>query len=100
MNPRTVVMFVAASFALHAPAEPNLPVSSTAEELKQVFLECERQASAGLIDLAGASQCSSGFEELKHRVFGGDFSRLLAWWQAQRAAAAPSRPAPSGSGSN
>lgn len=57
-----------------------------AEQLKADFLDCERQGSAGLLDGGTAGQCSVVYEELKRRVFDGDFGRLLAWWRSQQAA--------------
>jgi hypothetical protein len=58
----------------------------TADELKVIALECNRRASQTLLGVAEATHCSLAFEELKQRVFGGDFGRLLAWWQEQRGA--------------
>jgi len=66
----------------------SLPQKSTssAEQLKAIFLDCDRQASAGLVDMGVAAYCSLAYEELKRTVFDGDFNRLMAWWRAHRVA--------------
>lgn len=56
----------------------------TVDELKLMYLECNRRAGQTLIGAAEAADCSMAAEELKQRGFGGDFGPLLAWWQAQR----------------
>lgn len=56
----------------------------TVTELRLIYLECDRRAGQTLLGAAEAAHCSMAAEELKQRGFGGDFGRLLAWWQAQR----------------
>ena len=56
----------------------------TVDELKLMYLECDRRAGQTLLGSSEAAHCSMVFEELKQRGFGGDFRHLLAWWQAQR----------------
>jgi len=70
------------------PVTGSLPQksASSAEQLKAIFLDCDRQASAGLLDMGVAVYCSLAYEELKRSVFDGDFNRLMAWWRAHRAA--------------
>jgi hypothetical protein len=58
----------------------------TVDELKSTYLDCNRRAGQTLLGAAEAADCSMVAEELKQRGFGGDFGRLLAWWQAQRRA--------------
>ena len=58
----------------------------TVDELRLVYLECDRRAGRTLMGAAEAAHCSMAAEELRQRGFGGDFGRLLAWWQAQRRA--------------
>jgi hypothetical protein len=67
---------------------------ATPAQLQLTYLQCEEQAQAALLDSATAASCSIVYEELKQRVFGGDFNRLHAWWRQQqvRAASTASRP--------
>ncbi len=58
----------------------------TLDELKLVYLECDRRAGQTLLSVTEAVHCSMAAEELKQRGFGGDFGRLLAWWHEQRRA--------------
>lgn len=52
--------------------------------LKATYLRCERAAAEGLLGFDVAADCSVVYEKLLKTGFGGDFKRLLAWWQAQR----------------
>ncbi|VTU20400.1 hypothetical protein [Variovorax sp. RA8] len=67
----------------HAPDRSHL-ASVSVEALQRTYLECDRVATHTLLDLGSAAHCSIVGEELKHRVFGGDFERLIAWWRANR----------------
>jgi hypothetical protein len=53
------------------------------DELKRVYLACDRAAISGELDTAGIMQCSIVYEELKRRAFGGNFDKLLAWSKTQ-----------------
>ncbi|MGK6310953.1 hypothetical protein [Variovorax sp. DT-64] len=72
-----------------APAQAHVPdrrhlTSVSVEALQRTYLECDRVATHTLLDLGSAAHCSMVGEELKHRVFGGDFERLIAWWRANK----------------
>ena len=67
----------------HAPDRRHL-ASVSVEALQHTYLECDRAATHTLLDLGSAAHCSMVGEELKHRVFGGDFERLIAWWRANK----------------
>jgi len=72
-----------------APAQAKAPdrrdlASVSVEALQRTYLECDHIATRTLLDLASAAHCSMVGEELKHRVFGGDFEQLIAWWRANR----------------
>lgn len=56
------------------------------DELKRVYLSCDRAADSGQLNTGGIMYCSMVYEELKRRAFGGDFARLLAWSRAQPSA--------------
>ena len=51
-------------------------------ELKTTYLECERAARAGALETAAVMHCSTVYEELKQRAFGGDAEALFAWCAA------------------
>jgi hypothetical protein len=65
--------------------------AATIDQLKLAYLECDRRASDGLLDLSDAVYCSTIQEVLKQRGFGGDFDRMLAWWKSEKTAAATLR---------
>lgn len=52
------------------------------DELKQIYLTCDRAAASARLSTEGIWQCSIVYEELKRRAFGGDFDRLRAWSRA------------------
>jgi hypothetical protein len=54
------------------------------EQLKDVYLDCEREALAGALGTDDAMYCSMAYEELKRREFHGNFERIRVWTEAQR----------------
>lgn len=56
----------------------------TPAELKRLYLACDLASSTTRLPMHEAMQCAIVHEELKQRVFGGDYDQLLAWWRAQR----------------
>jgi hypothetical protein len=66
------------------PAEVAFQKSLTPEELKHRYLACDAAATMSRLPMLDAVQCSIVSEELRLRVFGGDFDKLLAWWRTQR----------------
>jgi hypothetical protein len=88
-NMRAIVLALLAGAAMAAHAQPDrsalhlVPV----DQLKAMYLGCERTASYGVLDGGDAANCSLVSEELLSRAFGGDFSRLLQWWREERASA-------------
>jgi hypothetical protein len=56
----------------------------TLDELKFVYLECNRRAARTVIDPAEAAHCSLVQEELLQRGFRGSHRDLLAWWRARQ----------------
>ena len=56
----------------------------SAEQLQTSYLMCDRRANRELLGFADAAHCSQISEALKHKVFGGDFDKLLEWWQAHK----------------
>jgi hypothetical protein len=57
----------------------------TIEELKTIYLSCDREAMRARLTNAMIMQCSVVYEELKWRAFDGDFEKLLAWSRSQAA---------------
>jgi hypothetical protein len=85
MNRYFAAAFVAcAAASAEASPERTALVLFSADQLKSAYLECDRRAASGLVGSGDAADCSMIHEELKERVFGGNFDRLLAWWAAQR----------------
>jgi hypothetical protein len=91
-----ILALVVVSTASTAQPERGHFAALTVDELKLMVLECDRRAGQTLLGAAAAAHCSMAFEELKQRGFGGDFGRLLAWWQGQRRADA--KPSAQGEG--
>jgi hypothetical protein len=52
------------------------------EELKEVYLECDRQASVGLLSAGIAASCSTVAVELQTMGFDGRAEALFGWWRA------------------
>jgi hypothetical protein len=80
--------------AAHGAASATVPVQparrptsqATPAQLRAAYLQCNRLAETTLLDFGTAAACSLVYEELKARVFGGDFQRLLAWSREQQPA--------------
>ncbi|WP_235504931.1 hypothetical protein [Variovorax sp. Root318D1] len=58
--------------------------SVSVDELKRVYLACDRVASQQLLDSSTAAHCSFAGEALQKRAFAGSFDQLLAWWRAEK----------------
>lgn len=74
--------------ALAAPeAQPRYTLLGSAgspsiEELKDLYLQCDRASVERRLTHGEVMVCSTVYEVLKHRAFDGDFERLLAWSRA------------------
>jgi hypothetical protein len=84
-------ILLAATASASAAPERTVLAAFSADQLKSAYLDCDRAASGGLASAVEAAHCSVVHEELKERVFGGDFDRLLAWWKAEQVAERLSR---------
>lgn len=51
------------------------------EDLKELYLECDRMASATLLDMSAAAMCSVVSQQLLVIGFDGRAEALLAWWR-------------------
>lgn len=78
--------FFLMSCALSAHAQPGRDevAGLSAEQLKTSYLMCDRRANREFLGFADAVFCSHISEALKHKVFGGDFDKLLEWWQTHK----------------
>ena len=76
------------AFAVAAQPQPERGQANlqTIDQLKIAYLECDRRASASILDFEDATTCSRVHEELKRRGFGNDWTRMLAWWNAEKVA--------------
>ncbi len=67
----------------HSQSHVGKPIVIPINELKSVYLACNRAVTSGRLDTGGIMKCSVVYEALKQRAFGGDFHKLLAWSRAQ-----------------
>jgi hypothetical protein len=79
-------MFVAALVATGAAqAQPDPSLERlTVDQLRSLYLHCDRVSSRQLLDLSSAVFCSSAADQLRVRGFDGSFERMLAWWRSMR----------------
>lgn len=68
---------------LLAPIMQTSASSMTIDELKSVYLECERGAVLGKLAGDDYAACAVIYEDLKRRAFHGNYSELKVWWDAQ-----------------
>lgn len=83
------LLIATASLALGAPAAfahagAGEIVSLPIDELKRVYLACDRAATRHVLDMDTAAHCSMVGEALQKRAFQGSFDDLLAWWRANK----------------
>jgi hypothetical protein len=65
------------------PAEAR-PASVPDGDLEDIFWLCDYAATVGFVDPDDRESCSAITDRLKAERFGGDFERMLEWWQANR----------------
>ena len=78
-----LVLLAAAAPSARGYSPGGAPQAIPVDELKQMYLACNRAATASRMSSGSIMQCSIVYEELKRRAFGGDFDELLAWSRAQ-----------------
>ena len=62
------------------------------EELKAIYMQCDRLSSVSFLDSSTAANCSVAAENLRRMGFDGRADAVLNWWKAMsedRRAAAP-----------
>jgi hypothetical protein len=73
-----------------APPQPTLAVQLAGVDvaaLENAFWICEYVATTRGTGGSQTAACVAVYDELKARKFGGDFDRLVQWWQDNRVAA-------------
>lgn len=73
-----------AASAVHATSPDWSRVDSA--RLEQLFWDCDARATREALSAGDGALCASLTDELKLRLFDGDFDQLLAWWRAGKAA--------------
>ncbi|XVJ69765.1 MAG: hypothetical protein HEQ39_08995 [Rhizobacter sp.] len=71
---------------------PEGTVLLQVEELKAIYLQCDRLSSRTFLDSSTAAHCSLAAERLRRIGFDGRTEDVLAWWKVmvlERRAAAP-----------
>jgi hypothetical protein len=63
-------------------AERAMAGSLAGDELKRIYLSCNRAAIESGLSADGIMACSMVYEQLKVQVFDGNFDKLFAWSQA------------------
>jgi hypothetical protein len=89
----TAVALAAVAFSsvraepLQAPPPPDAQAALRAADLdtlKRWYLACDHASRRAPLDAPTGQACSLTAEVLMQRGFGGDFDRLIAWWQGAR----------------
>jgi hypothetical protein len=65
-----------AAFAGPAPLSPA--------RAEVAFWDCDFQGSKMLLGAGEAALCSETYEQIKKNKFNGDFTKLMAWWKANK----------------
>jgi hypothetical protein len=85
-NQRGKLLIAMTSLALSAPmafaqAGADGIAGMPIDELKRIYLACDRVATRQLLDMGTAAHCSMVGEALQKRAFDDSFDQLLAWWR-------------------
>jgi hypothetical protein len=63
-----------------APDVSGMPVAA----LERAFWVCDHTATVHGVEATPVATCTSVFEAVKEKKFGGDFLQLLAWWRENK----------------
>lgn len=87
MNIRLKTTLLICSHALAALAAAQPPAFEHLDDaaIENAFWHCDARATQVVLDAGEGVLCERLADALKQRRFGGDFSRLLAWWQERKA---------------
>ena len=78
------IFLMSCSLSAHGQLGREEVAGLSAEQLKTSYLMCDRRAAREFLGFADAVVCSHISEALKHKVFGGDFDKLIDWWPAHK----------------
>lgn len=70
-----------------APTATAIFDESSLVDLENTFWTCDWSSTLIRLSATQIASCAAATEELKARKFGGEFEKLLAWWQRNKAAA-------------
>jgi hypothetical protein len=68
----------------YTPTSPASLSSVNVSDLEDTFWICDWSATVSRLGAAQIAACASAAEELKARKFGGDFDKLIQWWQTNK----------------
>ena len=68
------------------PRPAGTPAASVREaDLEELFWRCDYAATVEIVAANERALCTAVAEQLKQERFGGDFERMLNWWQVNKA---------------
>lgn len=83
-----VVLLASAIFSA-APGRAEHMQNTSVERLKEIYVACELRAISEVMPAGEIARCSDVYETLKMRAFGGDWTRLRAWFEKRLVADTP-----------
>jgi hypothetical protein len=85
-NPlQTTLLIGGAALATWAAAQPPAFADLDDAKIENAFWHCDVQSMQVALEPGDGVLCERLTDALKQRRFDGDFTRLLAWWQAHKA---------------
>jgi hypothetical protein len=78
---KSFALLAFAAAAAFAQADRGQLASTSVEQLKAAYLDCDRRSTRAVLDSGSVRACSLIAEELLQRAFAGNFEELLAWWR-------------------
>jgi hypothetical protein len=79
-NTTLAVVLLASAIGLAGPGRADHTQEVSVETLKGLYIECELRAMLEVMPAGEIARCSDVYEALKLRAFGGDWTRLRAWF--------------------
>jgi hypothetical protein len=82
---KTSMLICGAALATLAAAQPPALSALDDATIENAFWNCDARATQVGLEPGEGMLCERLTDALKQRRFGGDFTRLLAWWQERKA---------------
>jgi len=82
---KTTILICSAALATLAAAQPRAFDNLDDAAIEDAFWHCDVRATQVALDVGEGVLCERLGEAWKQRRFGGDFTRMLAWWQERKA---------------